>query len=122
MEAPWSPILSLKIDSISGTLYKINAHTEEGDVVFQVRMDEFYLIRHARFQIFGVSSAIVSLVVEKSGEGNDCYILEGAASIGKSFPPGKKLEIKEVFSKSQEKSAPINHDPIASNENIEINF
>lgn len=121
-EKPWSPILNLKINLISGVLYKINAHTDDGDIVFQVRMDEFYFVRYARFQIFGVSSAIVSLVVEKLGGDNDCYILEGAASVGKSFPPGKKLEIKEIISKSQQKSASINHASIVSIENIEINF
>lgn len=121
-QKPWSPILNWKIDLISGNLYKINAHTEEGDVVFQVRMDEFYLVRYARFQVFGVSSAIVSLMVENSGNENDCYILEGAASIGKSFPPGKKLQIKEVFSKPQKNSVSINHDPIESDKNIKIKF
>lgn len=85
-------------------------------------MDEFYFVRYARFQIFGVSSAIVSLVVEKLGGDNDCYILEGAASVGKSFPPGKKLEIKEIISKSQQKSASINHASIVSIEILKLIF
>jgi hypothetical protein len=48
--------------------------------------------------------------------------LEGSASLGKSFPPGKKLEIKEVLSKNKKDSAPTHLDSIAVHENIQVDI
>lgn len=121
-EKPWSAIFNLKINSVGGNLYKISGNTNAGDVVFQIRMDEFYLVRYARFEIFGVNSAVVSLVVEKSEDLGNFYILEGSASLGKSFPPGKKLEIKEVLSKNKKDSTPTHLDSIAVHENIQVDI
>jgi hypothetical protein len=121
-QKPWSAISNLKINSVSGNLYKISGNTNAGDVVFQIRMDEFYLVRYARFEIFGVNSAVVSLVVEKSEDSDNFYILEGSASLGKSFPPGKKLEIKEVLSKNKKDSTPTHLDSIAVHENIQVDI
>ena len=106
-ESPWTQISNVSIEKISGNLYRISGSSDEEDVAFQVRTNEFYFPRYAKFQIFGVSSAVISLMAEKSGDSDNVYILEGPASAGKSFPPGKKLEIKKVISRIAAEGAPV---------------
>lgn len=117
---PWNAILKIQINLISGNLYKINGCVDGVEAIFQFRMEEFYFVRYARFQTFGVSSAMVSLLVEKSEDPDNFYVLEGAGAIGKSFPPGKKLEIKEVVSKDQENIVSTDSALMVVSKNIKI--
>ncbi|MBP3981378.1 hypothetical protein J8G26_11625 [Acidovorax sp. JG5] len=122
LEKPWIPILDVKAELAAGTLCKINGYVDGAEITLQVRMDRLYLIRCARFQLFGVSSALVSLMVQKSEGSAEFYVLEGVASVGRSFPPGKRLEVKEKFSKHEEIAASKNLTSYSSGNNFEINF
>ena len=103
----WTQISNVSIEKISDNLYRISGSSDEEDVAFQIRINEFYSPQYAKFQIFGVSSAVISLMAKKSGDSDNVYILEGPASAGKSFPPGKKLEIKKVISRIAAEGAPV---------------
>lgn len=121
-ESPWIPMFNLKIELVSGSLYKIYGHVDGAEFILQVRMGDFYCVKYARFQVSGVSSAIVSLAVKKSEDSEEFYILEGGASVGRSFSPGKKLEVKDKIFLSKINNVGANNNSVEFEGDNKINF
>lgn len=112
----WVPVLNVGINSISGTLYELDGYEGLDKISFRIRLDCLYSVKYARFRKIDASSAVVSLLVENPEDKENYIVVEGVGSVGKSFPPGKKLVVKEVISKKQEKIIPIKNSSVVVDE------